>query len=1121
MLSIGKSSGDKTGLGFDGSTNSSSGTTFVKASGTYAMPKTCVLTCHACGEVGHIRPFCDKKYLNHSDTFSIGAARTQLSNLLREANRLSKLVHIPNSWLPKMKLVWREKKRTKSVNESHCCLLTHSSIKSNDFKCFVAFTALDSCNPNKWYFDSGCSRHMTGDKRWFQTFSDKKVRGTVTFGDGKKAKLSGEGTVTAPGLPALHNVLLVENLTANLMSISQLCDDFGKVIFDEIECIVSTKTGEKVICGPRSDDNCYCAMANGLNVCYRVENNITNLWHRRLGHMNFRDLFKISKKEYVRGLPTLSGKQEGVCGDCQIGKQTKSSHSPTNFASTSKPLELMHMDLVGPMQTLSLGGKKYILVLVDDFTRFTWVAFLHDKSEAFKSFSVICMKIQNEKHDNLIRLRTDHGTEFENHLFSEFCDEQGISHEFSAPITPQQNGVVERKNRVLLDMSRVMLNSANLAKHFWAEAISSACYTANRVYLRPKSKATPYELWKGKKPNVSHLRVFGSTCYIYKDREHLSKFDSRSDIGIFLGYSLTSKAYRVYNIRTKSVMESINVVINDSDLKQVKQINDDDDLTGMQTEHRCDQVQAANDAFSITNSEDIHDTSSQTLRIGAKQVKRDHKPENIIGKLHDKMRTRSQDVEEISYLCYVSQIEPKNVKEAIVDNDWILAIQEELNQFERNDVWYLVPRPKDANVIGTKWIFRNKTDEKGKVIRNKARLVAQGYTQVEGLDFDETFAPVARLESVRLLLAIACHLRIKLYQMDVKSAFLNGVLQEEVYVEQPAGFKDHFYPDHVYRLKKALYGLKQAPRTWYERLSSYLLQNGYTRGAIDKTLFVKRVKSDLVVAQVYVDDIVFGSTSNFLVTEFTNIMSNEFEMSMCGELNYFLGLQVQQLKDGMFLSQTKYAKDLVAKFGLESAKPVRNPMSTTEKLHKDPTGEQIDQKLYRSMIGSLLYLTASRPDISFSVGVCARFQACPKQSHLAAVKRIIRYISGTLHFGIHYSFDSNVEIAGFSDADWAGNIDDRKSTSGGCFYLGNNLVAWHSKKQKCVSLSTAEAEYIAAGSCCTQLLWMKQMLCDYGIVQGTLIIFCDNQSAINISKNPLSTLALNTLIYGITLYVIL
>ncbi|XP_028957459.2 uncharacterized protein [Malus domestica] len=531
MLSIGKSSGDKTGLGFDGSTDSSLRTKFVKASGTCAMPKTCVLTCHACGEVGHIRPHCDKKYLNHSDNFSVGTARTHLSNLLREVNRLSKLVHIPNSHLPKMKLVWREKKGTKLVNESHCCLLAHSSIESNDLKCFVAFTALDSCNSNKWYFDSGCSRHMTGDKRWFQSFSDKKVRGTVTFGDGKKAKVLGEGTVKAPGLPALHNVLLVESLTANLMSISQLCDVFGKAIFDEIECIVSTKTGEKVICGPRSDDNCYCAMANGLNVCYRVENNITNLWHRRLGHMNFRDLIKISKKEYVRGLPTLSGKQEGVCGDCQIGKQTKSSHSPTNFSSTSKPLELMHMDLVGPMQTLSLGGKKYILVLVDDFTRFTWVAFLHDKSEAFKSFTVLCMKIQNEKHDNIIRLRTDHGTEFENHFFSEFCDEHGIAHEFSAPITPQQNGVVERKNRVLLDMSRVMLNSANLAKHFWAEAICSACYTANRVYLRPKSKATPYELWKGKKPNVSHLRVFGSTCYIYKDREHLAKFDSRSDIG--------------------------------------------------------------------------------------------------------------------------------------------------------------------------------------------------------------------------------------------------------------------------------------------------------------------------------------------------------------------------------------------------------------------------------------------------------------------------------------------------------------------------------------------------------------------------------------------------------------
>ncbi|BFG37724.1 hypothetical protein CerSpe_239980 [Prunus speciosa] len=539
-------------------------------------------------------------------------------------------------------------------------------------------------------------------------------------------------------------------------------------------------------------------------------------------------------------------------------------------------------------------------------------------------------------------------------------------------------------------------------------------------------------------------------------------------------------------------MESANVVVNDASILQVATSHED---TGLETHESA--------GVTEPDFEDCNQPFNPVIRRpGAKQVQKDHSPSDIIGNVHDKLRTRQQVCDEVTNLCYVSLIEPKSVTHALADNDWILAMQDELNQFERNDVWYLVPRPKDSNVIGTKWIFRNKTDEKGQIMRNKARLVAQGYTQVEGLDFDETFAPVARLESVRLLLSIACHLRFKLHQMDVKSAFLNGVLQEEVYVEQPAGFQDPIHPNHVYRLKKALYGLKQAPRAWYDRLSTHLLQKGYTRGSIDKTLFVKQTKHDLMVAQVYVDDIVFGSTSDILVKEFHEVMQTEFEMSMFGELNYFLGLQVQQFNGGMFISQTKYAKNLVSKFGLESAKPIRNPMSTSTKLSKDSHGKSVDQKLYRSMIGSLLYLTASRPDISFSVGLCARFQSDPKESHLLAVKRILRYVSGTTNFGVYYSFDSNVELAGYSDADWAGNIDDRKSTTGGCFYIGNNLVSWFSKKQNCVSLSTAEAEYIAAGSCCIQLLWMKQMLNDYGIRQGKMVSYCDNMSAINISKNP-------------------
>ncbi|KAK0574928.1 hypothetical protein LWI29_031062 [Acer saccharum] len=339
-------------------------------------------------------------------------------------------------------------------------------------------------------------------------------------------------------------------------------------------------------------------------------------------------------------------------------------------------------------------------------------------------------------------------------------------------------------------------------------------------------------------------------------------------------------------------------------------------------------------------------------------VRKLHDKEDIIGEVNEGVRTRRQLANLISYTCYTSQIEPKKVEEALNDEFWVLAMQEELSQFERNEVWTLVPRPKTTNVIGTKWIFRNKSDEDGNIVRNKARLVAQGYSQIEGIDFEETFAPVARLESIRLLLSISCVHKFKLHQMDVKSAFLNGFLQEEVFVEQPKGFVDAHHPNHVYRLKKALYGLKQAPRAWYERLTQFLVDNNYTRGSVDKTLFIKRDNDELFIAQIYVDDIVFGSTNNTKVQQFVDVMSLEFEMSLVGELSYFLGLQIRQMHDGIFITQAKYAKNLVKKFGLEKAKHCDTPMSTTLKLSKDASGKSVEQTLYRGMIGSLLYLTA-------------------------------------------------------------------------------------------------------------------------------------------------------------------
>jgi hypothetical protein len=336
----------------------------------------------------------------------------------------------------------------------------------------------------------------------------------------------------------------------------------------------------------------------------------------------------------------------------------------------------------------------------------------------------------------------------------------------------------------------------------------------------------------------------------------------------------------------------------------------------------------------------------------------------------------------------------------------------------------------------------------------------------------------------------------------VKSAFLNGPIKEEVYVEQPPGFEDDRYPNHVFKISKALYGLKQAPRAWYECLRDFLIANAFKVGKVDPTFFTKTCDGDLFVCQIYVDDIIFGSTNQKSCEEFSRVMTQKIEMSMMGELTYFLGFQVKQLKDGTFISQTKYTQDLLKRFGMKDAKPAKTPMGTDRHVDLNKGGKSVDQKAYRSMIGSLLYLCASRPDIMLSICMCARYQSDPKECHLVAVKRILRYLVSTPCFRIWYPKGSTFDLIGYSDSDYAGCKVDRKSTSGTCQFLGRSLVSWSSKKQTYVALSTAEAEYVVAGQCCSQLLWMRQTLRDFGYNLNKVPLLCDNESAIRMADNP-------------------
>ncbi|GJQ96478.1 retrovirus-related pol polyprotein from transposon TNT 1-94 [Tanacetum coccineum] len=453
------------------------------------------------------------------------------------------------------------------------------------------------------------------------------------------------------------------------------------------------------------------------------------------------------------------------------------------------------------------------------------------------------------------------------------------------------------------------------------------------------------------------------------------------------------------------------------------------------------------------------------------------------------------------YNSVLSKVEPKNFKSAITEDCWFQAMQDEIHEFDQLQVWELVPQPDCVMIIALKWIYKVKLDEYGDVLKNKARLVAKGYRQEEGIDFEESFAPVARIEAIRIFIANAASKNMIMYQMDVKTAFLNGELKEEVYVSQPEGFVDPDHLTHVYRLKKALYGLKQAHRAWYDTLSRFLLDNKFSKGAVDPTLFTRKVGKHILLVQIYVDDIIFASTDSKACAIFSNEMSSKFQMSMMGQMSFFLGLQVSQNPRGIFINQSKFALEILKKFGMDSCDPVDTPMVDRLKLDEDPLGIPVDQTRFRSMVGSLMYLTASRPDLVFAVCMCARYQASPTKKHLEALKRDFRYLRGTINWGLWYPKDTAMALTAYPDADHAGCQDTQRSTSGSAQFLRDKLVSWSSKKQKSTAISTTEAEYIAMSGCCTQILWMRSYLTYYDFVFNKIPLYCDNRSAIALCCN--------------------
>ncbi|GKE04451.1 putative ribonuclease H-like domain-containing protein [Tanacetum coccineum] len=696
-----------------------------------------------------------------------------------------------------------------------------------------------------------------------------------------------------------------------------------------------------------------------------------------------------------------------------------------------------------------------------------------ETSEILKNF---IKEIENLVDKKVKITRSDNGTEFKNKVMDDFCREKGIKREYIVARTPHQNGVVERRNRTLIEAARIMLVDFKLPTTFWAEAVSTACYVQNRVLVVKPHNQTPYELFKGLKPALNFMRPFGCHVTILNTLDNLGKFDEKSDEGFLVGYSLSSKAFRVYNTRTRKVEENLHIgflknkpmiegngpkwlfdidsltkSMNykyasyfDSPSKDVgngepksatddqKQVEDgpdnendekdksEDDSSPKEVNVDGQHVNIASpevntgrfklntiDPSVNTASSNDQDSPKDMFKMGASHTHETthleffsdkDKPEVDLGNILNSYtvpttpNTRIHKDHPIKNVIgdVKSSIEPTTIGKAISDSFWVEAMQEEHLQFKLQQVWILVDLPIGKRAIGTKWVFRKKKDERGIMIRNKSRLVVLGHRQEQSIDYEEVFAPVARIEAIRLFLAYASFMGFLVYQMDVKSAFLYETIEEEVYVTQPPGFKDPDNPNKVYK--------------------------------------------------VYVDDIIFGFTNKELCTGFEKLIKDKFQMSSMGELTFFLGLQVHQKEDGIFISQDKYVDEILKKFNYTDVKTASTPVDLEKPLVKDRDANDVDVHLYISMIRSLMYLTTSRPDIMFEVCACARFQVTPKTSHLIAIKRIFIYLKGKPTLGLWYFRDSPFELVAYTDSDYARATQDRKSTTGGCQFWETDLL---------------------------------------------------------------------------------
>lgn len=841
------------------------------------------------------------------------------------------------------------------------------------------------------------------------------------------------------------------------------------------------------------------------------------LWHRRLGHLNYEYVKKLQNMVDPFGDGDFDKKNDSACVICLKGKQSRLPFAKKGTRAT-KMLELVHSDLCGPMEMNSFGGARYFFTLIDDYTHKVFVYFLKTKDEVTEKFDDFKNMIENQTGLKIKILRTDNGTEYCNASFLSILRKAGIQHQTTVPYTPEQNGVAERMNRTIVEKARCMLFDADLNKPFWAEAVSTAVFLINRSPTRCLKDITPEEAWSGKKPNLNNLRVFGCKAMAHVPKQKRKKWDSKSVECIFVGYCVNTKGYRMFDPTSKKCWTARDVTFLEN--KNVVEIDtkdqpSEDSLNSNDCSEPNGAVDLIRDSIGTDNLIEVRDENNESVYDDC-----DESVEEDFYGFEDDVKAKLRRSERVpkpkrmdDFYVYNSQInelgDPLSEEEALKRSDadcWIKAMNEEYQSLIENNTWTLQDLPDGRKVIDNKWVFKTKIDAAGNV-RYKARLVIKGCAQKKGFDYDETYSPVVKFSSIRYLMALAAKHDLDIDQMDAVTAFLQGDLNEDIYMVQPRGFSEN---KKVCHLNKAIYGLKQASRAWNKKLDAALIETGLKRSKVDQCIYYNTENDNMLFVAVYVDDLLIFSNSKILKEKLKDELNKRFKMKDIGEAKFCLGLKItrDRVQNKIYIDQERYITEILKRFNMFDCNSASTPMDPNQKLTKEmcPQNsvdfEEMGNIPYQQAVGSILYASqGTRPDIAYAVHVVSRFNNNPGKAHWNAVKRIFRYLKGTCSAKLVYSKDDKSEVVGYCDADWASDLDGRRSVTGYVFMLQGGPIAWNSRKQQTVALSTTEAEYMALSSATQEAMWLRHFGSEFNLRAPTsTVIFCDNRGAISIAS---------------------